>query len=46
MSYFDFKGGVYYDIRKYILDENQEEFTAARVKEEFPDLLKAPLKGC
>jgi ERCC4-type nuclease len=33
----DFRGGMYYDIRKKILEEFQEEFTISDIRDMFPD---------
>ncbi|MCR4431846.1 MAG: ERCC4 domain-containing protein [Tepidanaerobacteraceae bacterium] len=39
-----FKGGVYYDIRKYILDESHDELTVAELKDKFPDAPESTIK--
>jgi hypothetical protein len=40
----DFKGGIYYDIREYILDESRNEFISAELKDKFPDAPESTVK--
>lgn len=40
----NFKGGVYYDIRREILEEIKDEFTLSEIREKFPDAPESTIK--